>query len=256
MPDPKDKSSKVTIGEWFLLAISVFFTVLPLLFIRTDFRESMVMLAMFGSALLINIHIIRRKFRLKKLARISVKAVGGVPIRPSRTRLAQMSVGLLVVGTIFVLCGKQNDMVFRAIAWLIVGMGAILLVALLTGLLPAEFIQFEPEGFALGRRSGKALVPWDAIRHMSAGEVHGNQAVFLWFNQEAVTATPETYLPKVHKAMASSRDWLGADFVVMSSVYNIDAPVLLATLERYVNQPDCRAELEGQIKLAGRRPSA
>jgi hypothetical protein len=256
MSEPNEETSKVTIGEWFLLAISVCFTVLPLFLMRTDFRESMVMLAMFGSALLVNIHIIRRKFRLKKLTGISVKVVGGITIRPSRTRLTQLSLGLMVVGNVFVLYGKQNDMVFQTIAWLMVAAGAAAFIGMLMGLLPAGSMRFKPTGLVFGRRAGEMLIPWDAIRHMSVGHVHSNQAVFLWLDDEAVTASPATYLPKAQKEIASCRDWLGADFVVMSSIYGIDAPVLLATLERYAHQPECRAELEAQSKLAGPRSAA
>lgn len=249
MAQPDEKSRKVTFGEWFLLAISLFFTLLALLLLRTDFRESMVMLAMFGSALAVNVHIIRRKFRLKKLSSVSVKVVGGIRIRPSLTRLLQLGIGFLVVGVIFVLYGKQNDWLLQGIAWLIASVGGAILLGVLTHLLPAEFIQFEPDGFVMGRRGVNALIPWDAITRISAGELHSNQAVFLWVDEAAVQAIPPSCLPKVHKGIASARDWIGADFVVMSSIYSIDAPILLATLERYASGPQARTELNAQRAL-------
>jgi hypothetical protein len=78
---------------------------------------------------------------------------------------------------------------------------------------------------------------------LARGEWQKNQAVFIGVACDAVTAEPPTYLARVRKQMASSRKWSGAEFVILSSLYGIDSPVLLAAIERYATSPQARAEL-------------
>lgn len=180
---PASKQHKVTFGDWLLVVISLVFTLLALALMSENFAKSMVMLAMFGSGLVVSIHIVRRKLRLQKYKPQQVTVVGGVPIRPSKMRAAQLGVGFSVLGAVFVLYGDQHDKLFMGIGWLVTSVGVAVLAGLVTGLLPREYFQFEPTGLTLGRRGGRVHIPWDMLLRVAPGEVHGNQAVFIWFGE-------------------------------------------------------------------------
>lgn len=243
------KLDKVTFKDWLLALIGLLFTLSGLLIIQNDFKVGITTLAFFGSCFAVAVRVILRKLRLQRQSPLTATVLGGEPIRPSRGRIAMLGLGLLVVGSILAFFQPDDDKILFGCALLMAIAGGILLFGLLTGLLSKAYIQFDPPGITFGYLGGKATVPWTAITKVARGEMHNNQAVFLWVEHEALTAEPPSYLPKLKKQMSSSRTWAGADFVILSSTYGIDAPILLAAIKRYVSSPEVRMELKSAPKL-------
>jgi hypothetical protein len=237
------KLDRVTFKDWLLALIGLLFTLGGLLIIRNDFNVGITTLAFFGSCFAVAVRIILRKLRLQRLSPLTAIVVGGEPIRPSKGRIATLGLGLLVVGTILAVFQPDDDKILLGCALLMAIAGGVLLFGLVTGLQSRAYIQFDPPGITFGYFGGKAMVPWSAIANVARGEIHNNQAVFVCVIPEEVTAEPPSYLAKIHKQMASSKTWTGADFVIMSSTYGIDAPVLMAAISRYVTSPEARVEL-------------
>jgi hypothetical protein len=237
------KLDKVTFKDWLFALIGLFFTLAGLVILHNDFKAGITTLTFFGSCFAVAVYIILRKFRLQSQSPLAVTVAGGVPIRPSRLRMALLGLGLLVVGVVLAVFQPGDNKILLGCALLMAMTGGVLLVGLITGHLPKAYLQFDPSGLTFGCLSGKATLPWSAITDVARGEIHNNQAVFISVACEAVTAELSSYLARIRKQMASSRTWTGADFVIMSSLYGMDSPILLAAIERYASSPEARAEL-------------
>lgn len=235
---------KVTFKDWLFALIGLLFTLAGLLIIWGDFKVGITTLAFFGLCFAVSVLTILRKLRLQRQSPLTATVVGGEPMRPSRARIGMLGIGLLVVGSILALFQPNDDKIFFGCALLMATAGGVLLVGLLTGLLLKAYIQFDPPGITFGYFGGKATIPWSAIAKVARGEIQNNQAVFLWVEHEAITAEPASYLPKIKKQMSSSRTWTGADFVILSSKYGVDAPILLAAITRYASSSEARSELK------------
>ena len=246
---PTSKLDKVTFKDWSLALIGLLFTLSGLLIIKDDFKLGITILAFFSACFAVDIHIILRKLRLQRQTLLTVTIVGGQQIRPPRMRLAMLGFGLLIVGVTLTISQPENNIVFFGVALFMAVIGVALLVGLATGLLTKNYIQFDPPGITFGYAKGNASVPWSAITKVARGEINRNQAVFLWVEQEGISAEPASYLAMVQKHIASAQEWTGADFVIMSSSYGIDAPILLAAMERYITIPDVKSELQATPKL-------
>ena len=242
MTSPLDK---ITLRDWLLALTSLLFTLGSLVIMWSDFKVGLSTLAIFGPCLALFVHIIRRKLRVQKQSTLTAAVVGGQPIRPAKSRIALLGAGFLVVGSILAIFQPDDDRIILPIALFIATTGAVVLVGLATGLTSRAFLQFDPLGLTMGYFGGRAIVPWSAIAEVARGEINNNQAVFLWVDPAAVSAEPPSYQARLVKQMASTQRWLGADFVIISSSYGIDAPILLAAIQRYVTLPEARAELGG-----------
>lgn len=244
---PVSNLDKVSFKDWLLALIGLAFTLAGLFILTRDTRTGITTLVVFGPCFGLAAHRIVRKLRGQRQIVQSASVAGGVPIRFSRTRYTLMGLGMLAGGIVLALFLPEKNLVMLGCAWFVATTGAVLLVGLATGLLAKATIQFDPPGITFGFRQGKAIVPWSAIIGISRGEIHNNPTVFIGVNRAAVTAEPSAYLGTVHKKMASSQSWLGADFVIMTSTYGLDAVVLCAALERYASDPDARAELRARL---------
>lgn len=242
---------RVRLRDWLLAAIGVLFTLAGLLIMRSDFNVGVTTFVFFGACSLVFADTIRRKLRTQRQSLVSARVVGGMPIRPSRTRVAALGTGLLVVGVTMLGFTTDAGLVIHACAVVMMAVGAMLLGGLATGFIAKAYIQFDPPGLTFGASRGRAFVPWSAITRVERGEMHDNQAVFLWVNRDAVEAQPPSYLPTLQKQLASSQRWVGADFVILTSTYGVDAPVLLAAINRYIGFPEARAELRQAPTLNG-----
>jgi len=240
---------KITFKDWLLALIGLFFILSGVFIIQKDFNTGITVLVFFGACFAVSVQIIVRKLRLQRQSLVTVTVTGGEPIRPSRKRIALISIGLLAMGSIMAVFQPDNNRILFGISLLIALTGVVLLVGLCSGLIARSYIQFDPKGLTFGYLRGKVTIPWPAITHASRGEIHNNQAVFLSVATKNIRVEPPSYQPKVHKQMASSQRWIGADFIILCSTYAIDAPVLLAAIERYMTQPETRAELQAIGKL-------
>ncbi|MCS4307634.1 putative membrane protein YeaQ/YmgE (transglycosylase-associated protein family) [Rheinheimera pacifica] len=240
---------KITFKDWLFALIGLLFVLSSLLIMQKDFNTGMTTLVFFGACFAVAVHIIIRKLRLQRQSLHTVTVTGGEPIYASKKRIALLGIGLLAFGSTLMLFQPDDNQIFYGISLLIATTGAVLLLGLFSGRLAKTYIQFDPAGFTFGYPKGKVSIAWEAIIDLYRGEIHNNPAVFLSVAPENIIVEPASYLAKVSKQMASSRKWTGADFVIMSSTYGIDAPVLMAAIERYITLPEARAELLAQRKL-------
>jgi hypothetical protein len=247
---PVSKLDKISFKDWLLLLISLLFTLGGLVLLKSNFNLGITTIAFFGGCLAVAISTILGKLRAQKYSSADASVTGGTPIRPARARFVAIGLGLFVIGSIFVKFQPDDDQTMFVIALFIAATGAIVLVSALTGLLSRNYIQFDPPGITFGFWGGKAIVPWSAITDLARGEMQSNQAVFLRVHQQAVSAEPLTYLAKIQKQMSLSQALTGAEFFILSSNYAIDAPMLFAVIERYVNHPEFRAELAADQQLS------
>lgn len=243
------KLDKITFKDWLLAAIGGTFTLGGLLIIRKDFNTGIVTLVLFGLSFAHAVHVILRKRRAQKRVALTATVAGGVPIRQSRRRLALLGGAILAVGATQLAFGPQGNALMLGIGWLLAGVGAAVLIGLAFGLLPIGYIQFDPRGITFAQLRGKAIVPWAAITGLARGDVYNNPAVLVAVDADAIAAEPEAYRPKLLKQLAFSRGAMGADFVILSTSYGIDAPILLAALQRYVTEPSSRQELRSMPQL-------
>ena len=260
-PEPSKTSmfSTVTAENWLLATIGLIFMGLCLWIIPGNFNLGINGIMFGGLCFALAVRIILRKLRLQKLAQspspsqlqatLAALVAAGVPIRPSRVRMAMLIVVLLVVGTVLVVFPIEDNKLVLACGLLIAITGLALLIGRVTGLLTRAYIQLDPAGLTLGYYGGKAMVPWSAILTVDHTEINSNQAVYFRVVHKAVTAEPAAYLANVHKKMASSMRWFRADFVIMSSHFGIDAPVLAAAITKYKTSPEARQELKAALPL-------
>lgn len=252
MPSPMQSPTpiKVTIRDWLLAAISALFTITGLFMLRTDMNAGLVITTMFGSGFAFAVNTIIRKRRSRLIRSVQAKVIGGVPIRPPRKKAILVALAMLAMGLVFTIFGQSFGAPFQVISGLLVAAGGCVGIAIAAGTLPAGFIQFDYQGLTLGGSKWRATVPWCSISNITEAELHDNPAIFLWVSDpQEIVVEPATYKNKVLKQVALSQSWVGADFAIMPSQYNIDAPVMFAALARYISTPSARAELRPQAKI-------
>lgn len=245
--DAPSKLDRIGFQDWALAVIGGLFTLGGLLMLRSDFRTGIVTLVFFGLCFAHAVSVILRKRRAQKLQALTATVAGGVPIRQSRARMALLGGAILAVGATHV--AFTTEPVRVGLGWLLVGIGAAVLIALALGLVSAGYIQFDPAGITFAQRRGKAIVPWEAVTGLARGDMQNNPIVLVTIDAQAITAEPAAYRPRLLKQLARSRGAMGADFFIMSAAYGIDAPVLLAALQRYVTEPASRQELRRVARL-------
>ena len=246
--DSPSSLDRITFQDWALAVIGGLFTLGGLLMLRSDFKTGLVTLVFFGLCFVHAVSVILRKRRARRQVAMTASVAGGVPIRQSRARMALLGGALLLLGALQV--AFIHDVVQVGIGWFLVVVGGVMLLGLASGRLYTAFIQFDPDGITFGDRRGKAVVPWHAVTGLARTDMSSNPVVLVSVDAEAIDIQPAAHRPRLFKQMARSRSTVGADFAIMSTVYGIDAPVVLAALQRYVNEPESRRELQPVPRLA------
>lgn len=245
-PPPLDR---ISFQDWALAVIGGLFTLAALVIIRKDFKTGIVTLAFFGLCFAHAVSVILRKRRARRQVAMTASVAGGVPIRQSRLRMGLLGSALLGLGGLH--AAFTTHAVQIGIGWFLVAVGAVMLVGLASGLVCTAYVQFDPAGLTFGDRRGKAWVPWDAVTGLARTEMSSNPVVLVSVDVQAIQILPATQQQRLLKQMGRTRGTFGADFALMSTVYGIDAPVLLAALQRYVTEPESRQELQRLPKLRG-----
>ncbi|WP_341677919.1 hypothetical protein [Niveibacterium sp. SC-1] len=236
--------------DYLLVAISAIFVVIGCILLPRDPDAGIVALAMFGPCLVFFAYAILRRHRRKRVP-LQAQVLGGTPLRPLRGRLLMLGLGMLVLGTVLATHGAGAGRVFVWLTGFVAGFGAVLSVLVLLRVLPAGYVQFDPDALVIGTRRDTVRVPWSAISGMAETELHHNPVVLIWVGDPAaLNVQPESRTARVLARMTSSRNWLGADFAIMCSQYGIDSTVLLVALGRYAAEPAARAELAPRARVA------
>ncbi len=239
-----DSFPKPTVGDWLLLGISLAFVGMGAAIVRTDRNVGIITLALFGLGACVFASIIVRKWRYRRSPPLQVSLVGGVPIRPLRSRLLLLALGLGGFSGVILVFGRSYGLLFWSMGWLIGGCSAWLLLRLATGRLPEGYIQFDPLGVTIARHQWACVVPWDAVSRLETAEWHDNPVLLIFLRDPAaVQAKPPQCQARCLRAMASNMRWIGAPLVIMTSQYGLDLPWLVQALERYRVEPEARIEL-------------
>jgi len=252
--DATSRLTRITTQDWALAAISLLFTLAGLFIVGRDFSTGVVTLVLFGLGLVHAVSVILRKRRAQRRRALTAGVIGGVPIRQSRTRMALLGGALLAIGVTHIAFTTRAVQV--VLGGLLLGIGVAVVIAVVLGRLSGDYLQFDPAGITFGQPRGKAIVPWDAVTRVAAGELVDNPVVLVSVDAQAVVAAPPAHLPALLRQMARCRGGPGADFVLMTASYGIDAPVLLAALQRYVSQPAARGELACPPRLPAGPPAS
>src|ERR1700730_3283064 len=241
---PNNGFPKPGIRDWTLLGIAVTFVLAGLFILPSDLNVGIVTIAFFGLCATVFAATITRKLRSHRLRPLLVEIVGGVPIRPSRTRALAVGGSAALLGVGLVAFGRSYAAVFWSIGWFLAAAGCLTLLGLAVGWLPVGYIQFDPPGITIARRGWAYTIPWDGISRISAGEIHGNAALFIWLHEPgAVRAHPPERKAQAAKHLSANTRLVGAPFLLLTSQYGMDLPLLMQAVERYVSDPAARAEL-------------
>ena len=239
---------KPGIRDWVLLTINIVFVALGLVILPHNRDVGIVSLALFGPCLILAVVSVLRKFRFRRFRALKAEIVGGVPIRASRAQLLSIALVLTLMGVIIVLFGRSYPLLFWMLAWLIALIGGALTIAVLSGLIPNDYLKFDPDGITFGRARYAYMVPWDNVAQVSAGHMHDNPALFIRLHDYGrVTVHPREKRERVLKSFAWGTGWAGAPIVLLPSRYNIDLPMLMLALERYLKEPTARSELAHRL---------
>jgi len=236
------------VKDWALPAINIVFVALGLLLLLHKSDVAIVTLALFGPCLIVTVGTVLRKFRFRRFRALKAEIVGGVPIQPTRTQPLSTALVLTLMGAVIVLFGRSYGLIFWSLAWAMALIGGALTVAVLLGLIPNDYLKFDPEGITFGRARYSYVVPWDNIAQVSAGHIYDNPALFVWLRDHSgVTVYPGEKRGRVLKSFATGTAWAGAPIVLMPSRYGIDLPMLMLALERYLTEPTARSELAHRL---------
>lgn len=240
-----------TAKEWLLVAINSAFVAAGLLILTQNRDTGIVTIAFFGTCLAVALATVVRKLRYRRFAAERVAVAGGVPIRPSSTFMPLLGGWLAVLGIILFVFGHDYPLLFRVLAVLIAVAGVAVLALALTRRLPGGFLQFDPDALTIAQRRWRARIPWDDIAGVHEGEYASNPVLLVAVADPArLDIAPEQARALAMRDIARTRALMGADFAVMSQHYGIDLPVLAATVQRYVEERDARAELGPRLTQA------
>lgn len=242
--EPESPYPMPSLKDWGMVAIGIAFVAGGLMLLPHKRDVGIVTLAFFGPCLVVAVHNILRKFRFRRQRALKAEIIGGVPIRPSLAQILGIALTLTLMGVVLIVFGRSYGLIFWTIAWIIALIGGALLIGVLFGRIPNDYLQFDPDGITFGRARYKYMVPWDNIAQLSGGTMHENPALFIWLHDhERVSVQPSEAKTQLLKAFATGTSWAGAPIMLLPSRYNLDLPLLLCALERYLSDPAARSEL-------------
>lgn len=254
--DPNAEQAKVAPGprwsDWALLSVCLIFVAMGAFILPGKFDVGMVTIAFFGFCALAPVTTILRKRRDRRTRPLRAAVVGGVRIRPSRAKAAALGGGLLVLGATLIAFGGSYPLPFRVVSWFIAGVGAAFTALVLLGIIPVGHLMFTPRGLTVGHRRFTVTVAWDDIVAWDSADFNDNPLLRIWLRDGAEPLVePPSFSGRAQRDLASSQAWMGAPVAIMTSMYALDLPLVVKAIERYVQEPESRAELDSSRLLQG-----
>ncbi|MBW0434098.1 hypothetical protein [Leptospira yasudae] len=242
--NPSYRDLKPKRMDWVLTAISFAFVATGIFILPKNLNVGIVTIAFFGVCAGTFLTTILRKLKESKFQSISVDAIGGVDIKPSRLRAWMMACLLMLLGMILVVFGDNYPFLMRILAYIIAGFGVLLAILIALGKVPVGFLRFDSDGFRIGRSKWTVVLPWDEIADVRAGEFNNNAAVFLLLRSfDRIRTEPEEFHDKAIQEILTNEGWIGSHFMILTSNYGMSSPMLVEAIERYKSQPGARQEL-------------
>ncbi|WP_424958291.1 hypothetical protein [Hyphomicrobium sp. 1Nfss2.1] len=238
--------------DWLLVAINTAFVAAGIVILPREPAGGLVTLAFFGSCLAVSAGTVWRKLHYRRFVAKRIDVAGGVPIRPSRTFLPLLGGWLALLGVVLFVFGGEIGLIFQAIAVIIAGAGMTVLVLVVTGYTAGAFLQFDPEALTIAQLSRRgtwcARLSWDDIVSVREGEYESNPMLLVTVaDPSALQIAPPEARDRAVRDIARARQWMGADFAIMTLHYGIALPVLSETVARYVNDAAARGELRPRL---------
>jgi hypothetical protein len=244
MSDRNARFPPPTFQDWLLLVLNVVFVAAGLLILPSSPDAGIVTLAFFGTCLFVSAGTVLRKFRFRRHAAAKVDVQGGVPIRPRMGAMLALGGWLTVLGIILVVFGHSYPLLFRILGAGVAIAGGVLTFGVLVGWWPGGFLQFDPHHLTIAQRAWRVRLPWDEIVDVVEAELQSNPVLLIAVaDADRLAVDPPQAVGRAMKAIANSRALIGADFMIMTTHYGIDLPVLSDAIARYVNDVSARAEL-------------
>lgn len=236
--------------DWTLLAVNLALVAMGAFILPGNFDVGVVTIAFFGFCALAPVTTILRKRRNQRTRALRAAVVGGVHIRPSRVRAGVLGCGMLVLGAILIVFGGGYPVPFRVVAWIVAALGVVFTALVLVGKLPVGHLMFTPRGLTVGQRGFAITVDWDDIAAWEGAEFNDNPLLRIWLREGATPLVePPASAARAHRNLASTQAWMGAPITIMTSMYSLDLPLVIKALERYVREPESRAELDSSTLL-------
>lgn len=236
--------------DWALLAVNLVFMAMGVFILPGKFDVGVITIAFFGYCALAPLTTIVRKRRDQRTRVLRAAVVGGVRIRPSRVPAGALGGGMLVLGATLIVFGGGYPLPFRVVAWIIAAVGLVFGTFVLLGRVPVGYLMFTPRGLTIGHRGFALTVDWDDIAAWDGAEFNDNPVLRIWLREGATPLVePPTSAARAQRALTSSRAWMGAPITIMTGMYALDLPLLLKAIERYVREPESRAELDSSRLL-------
>lgn len=237
--------------DWSLLVVSLVFVGSGLFVLPGNFDVGIVTIVFFGFCAIAALTTIVRKRRDRRTRPLRAAIVGGLPIRPSRLRAAALGAGLLVLGAVLIVFGGKAPLLIRVLSWFVLLVGALFTAGVAWGKLPVGHLLFTPRGLTLGRHRYAITVDWDDMVALDAAEFHDNPLLRIGLREGAKPLVePPAFTAKAYRELANSQALMGAPVTVMTGQYGIDLPLLIKAMERYVWEPESRAELDSSRLLS------
>jgi uncharacterized membrane protein YeaQ/YmgE (transglycosylase-associated protein family) len=231
-------TAKMAPSDLLALIINGLFGLLGLLIMPSNPSVGIVTTAFFGSGAVFLGWLHWRRYQDHRLQFTDIEVVGGARILPRRGFLLTIGFWLTSLGTLMVVFGQSYPILFQWLGGLIALSGAVLLVLVALRIVPAGFLQFEPQGLIIGSRSWQAIVPWDWIIDVQQTEFQNNSMVLLTIaNVEQLDVKPATARPKALRAIGQK------PFTILPLYYGIPSPLLAAAIKRYANDAEARESL-------------
>jgi hypothetical protein len=238
-PDPRD---------WLVLVISLLFVAMGVFQIVSgrDWRTGAITLMFFGGgAVLFAARIVTRLRQQRRTGVEGVAIAGSRDIPMARGRILALVAGVGVFGAAGVFLGGSMGLILQTLCAGLAVFAVGFSLAVIFNWLPAVVLRFEPEGLVVQRGAKRRYrVGWDDIAGLSVGELARNPMILLRFHDaEAVTLLPGGVRALVNREIASTRGLYGADLMIMPRLFGLDAQLLAAALQRYIENPAARSEL-------------
>lgn len=236
--------------DWALLAVNLVFVAMGVFILPGKFDVGVVTIVFFGFCALAPLTTIVRKRRDQRTRVLRAGVVGGVRIRPSRMRAGALGGGMMALGATLIVFGGGYPLPFRVVAWIVAAVGVVFTALVVLGKVPVGHLMFTPRGLSVGHRGFAITVEWDDIAAWEAAEFNDNPLLRIWLREGATPLVePPTSVARAHRNLASSQAWMGAPITIMTSLYALDLPLVIKALERYVREPESRAELDSSTLL-------
>jgi hypothetical protein len=247
-----------------LLFISFVFVCLGILILLRhqnldQFEMGLANIILFGFALIVFLILLQKEIRLRKETKLEIKnieIIAGVRFYQDQRPHYFGFFYVLISAVIFLSLSKRIG--FLQISFFILGIISLsLIVALYFKLILQNYIIFQFDGIQFGKRNFYYVLRWDNIQYFTTGKLHSNPMIFLEaLNPEDCIrylfiqkGKREKIIGQIFTNFSNNRMATGNSIILNSELYRLSTYFSFKILEKYVNHPELRGELNPKSEL-------